>query len=49
MRTIATNLTELYLWREKCDYRNTVYDAKTLDQMALEAINDAQEIIDILK
>jgi hypothetical protein len=48
MVQIALNLNELHKWRKDCDYHYITYDPKAPDQMALEAIDDAQEIIDIL-
>lgn len=48
MAKIASNLEELHIWRKKCDYHNAVIDQHHPNQMALEAIGDAQEIVDTL-
>lgn len=48
MAEIASNLAELHEWRKKCDYHNAIIDHRPLSQMVQDAIDDAQEIIDIL-
>lgn len=49
MAEIASSLYELHEWRKDCDYHSVTTDIRTPDQMATEAIKDAQEIIDGLE
>jgi len=48
MMQVALKLKELHEWRKDCDYHSVTRNRSTPDQMAIEAINDAQEIIDKL-
>ena len=48
MMQIALKLKELHKWRKDCDYHFIMRDPKPPDQMATDAIDDAQEIINIL-
>lgn len=44
---VADNLDELRQWRNFCDYEDDIM--QNLNDLAMDAINDAQEIINTLK
>lgn len=45
LTSIASNLAELHQWRKNCDYDDVVIN---LDQLLLNALDNAQEVIDRL-
>lgn len=45
---IASSLYELHEWRKDCDYHSVTRSPNAPDQMAIEAITEAQEIINKL-
>lgn len=48
MIRIVSKLYELHEWRKDCDYHSVTLDSKAPGNMAIEAIKDAQEIINEL-
>jgi len=46
---VADNLDELRIWRNNCDYDDEVAVITDLNSLVEGALDDAKEIIDILK